>query len=129
MIFCLQEELEFQLPPRTEISGGGDITSTKCLGRWPAKVHVAGEGFPDDSFIPANFVLLNNNQFAVMIIQLNSAQIYTRLETEEICNPATADTENSEEQPGEEEETEKNNKSEGQAGSHQDSQPNLPPPL
>ena len=80
MIYCLQEELEFQLPPKTEIYGGGDITPTKCLGRWPAKVHVAGEGFTNDSFIPANFVLFNENKFAVMFLELNSTAIYTRME-------------------------------------------------
>ena len=100
MIFYLQEEFEFppQLPPQTEIDGN-DTTPTNCLGRWPAEVHVACYGFTNDSFIPANFVLLNEDQFAVILPGRNSTYLYNRLkETEEICNAATANTGNSEEE-------------------------------
>ena len=82
MIFCLQEEFEFRLPAKTEIFGE-DITETKCLGRWPAEVHTAFDGFTNDSFIQANFVLFNENQFAVMFLELNCTFIYTRFETDE----------------------------------------------
>ena len=43
-------------------------------------MHAAGPGFTDDSFIPANFVLFNENKFAVMFLDLNSTAIYTRME-------------------------------------------------
>ena len=79
MIVSLQEEFEFRLPQNTKIYGG-DITETKCLGRWPAEAHIAYDGFTNDSFIPANFVLFNEDQFAVMFLELNSTALYTRLE-------------------------------------------------
>ena len=59
---------------------GEEIAETKCLGRWPAVAHVAYDGFTDDSFIPANFVLFNEDKFAVMFLELNSTAIYTRME-------------------------------------------------
>ena len=59
---------------------GEDMTETRCLGRWPAEAHVAAHWFTDDSFIPANFVLFNEDQFAVMFLELNSTAIYTRME-------------------------------------------------
>ena len=79
IISCFQEDFEFRLPPKTEIAGE-DITETRCLGRWPAEGHIAHQGFTDDSFIPANFVLFNQDQFAVMFLELNSTAIYTRME-------------------------------------------------
>ena len=85
MIFSLQEELDLRLPPKTEILGG-DITETKCLGRWPAEHHTASEGFTDASFWPANFVLLNENKFAVIDLKYNRTFTYTRLETEGVLN-------------------------------------------
>ena len=60
--------------------GGDEITETRCLGRWPAEAHIATDGFTDDSFIPASFVLFNQDQFAVMFLGLNSTAIYTRME-------------------------------------------------
>ena len=59
---------------------GEEITETRCLGRWPAEAHVAHHGFTNDSFIPASFVLFNENKFAVMFLELNSTAIYTRME-------------------------------------------------
>ena len=85
MIFCLQEEFEFRLTPKTK-TFGEDITETKCLGRWLAEGHVAYEGFIEDEFILTNFVLFNENQFAVMFLGQNITKIYTRLEMEEIGN-------------------------------------------
>ena len=85
MIFSLQEEFEFRLPQKTLIYGG-DITETKCLGRWPAEFHVASEGFTDDYFRPANFVLFNENKFAVIYLEGNSTDIYTRLDNGEFLN-------------------------------------------
>ena len=95
MIFSLQEEFEFRLPQTTKIYGG-DITETKCLGRWPAEVHLAYDGFTNASFEPANFVLFNENQFAVIFLQEDRTFTYTRLETSPVATekdqPAPADS-------------------------------------
>ena len=74
-----QGEFKFRLPQYTDMDGE-EITETRCLGRWPAEAHVAHHGFTNDSFIPANFVLFNENKFAVMFLELNSTAIYTRME-------------------------------------------------
>ena len=95
MFFSLQEEFEFRLPQKTRIFGG-DITETKCLGRWPAELHTALKGFTGDYFFPANFVLLNENQFAVIFLQEDRTFTYTRLETSPVATekdqPAPADS-------------------------------------
>ena len=47
--------------------------------KWKFSENVAYDGFTNDSFIPANFVLFNEDQFAVMFLELNSTAIYTRM--------------------------------------------------
>lgn len=74
-----QRDFQFRLPPYTDMEGE-ELTETRCQGRWPAEGHIAHHGFTDDSFIPANFVLFNQDQFAVMFLELNSTAIYTRME-------------------------------------------------
>ena len=77
--YLQQGDFQFRLPPYTDMDGE-EIAETRCLGRWPAEAHVAYGGFTNDSFIPASFVLFNEDQFAVMFLGLNSTAIYTRME-------------------------------------------------
>ena len=77
-LICQESEDTLRLPPYMEVEA--DIPTAGCLGRWPAEAHVASFGFNDDSFIPANFILFNQDQFAVIFLELYSLSVYTRME-------------------------------------------------
>jgi len=55
------------------------ISWRTCLGRWVAEAHIAGDMFVDDQFIPANFILFNQDQFAVMFLDLNCITLFNRV--------------------------------------------------
>ena len=49
-----------------------------CLGRWPAEVQIASQMFQDSQFILANLVLFSQDEFAVMLLDLNTISLYHR---------------------------------------------------
>ena len=55
------------------------ISWRSCQGRWVAEAHIAGDMFVDDQFIPANFILFNQDQFAVMFLDLNCITLFNRV--------------------------------------------------
>ena len=54
------------------------VTWKDCLGRWPAEVQIASQMFQDSQFILANFILFSPDEFAVMLLDLNTISLYHR---------------------------------------------------
>ena len=54
------------------------VTWRDCLGRWPAQVQIASQMFQDSQFILANFILFSPDEFAVMLLDLNTISLYHR---------------------------------------------------
>ena len=54
------------------------VTWRDCLGRWPAEVQIASQMFQDSQFILANFVLFSQDEFALMLLDLNTISLYHR---------------------------------------------------
>ena len=54
------------------------VTWRDCLGRWPAEVQIASQMFQDSQFILANFILFSPDEFAVMMLDLNTISLYHR---------------------------------------------------
>ena len=70
---------DFQIPPSMYCEG--DITWDKCRGRWLGEAQVAGSNYHHPSFIPANFILFNEDEFAVMFLGLNCISMYKRVKS------------------------------------------------
>ena len=51
----------------------------KCLGRWVGEAQIAAHMFVDSSFIPANFILFSEDEFAVMFLDLNCISMFHRV--------------------------------------------------
>ena len=59
----------------------GDFTKDKCLGRWLGEAQIASTNYQNPSFIPAHFILFNENEFAVMFLELYLVSMYHRVKT------------------------------------------------
>jgi len=55
------------------------IDRKKCLGRWPAEAQVAAHMFQDPHFIPANFILFDEDEFAVMFLDIFCISLFRRV--------------------------------------------------
>jgi len=55
------------------------IKKTQCVGRWAAEAQIASHMFQDPQMIEANFVLFNEDEFAVMFLDLNTISMFHRL--------------------------------------------------
>ena len=55
------------------------IPWNKCLGRWVGEAQIAAHMFVDSSFIPANFILFSEDEFAVMFLDLNCISMFHRV--------------------------------------------------
>jgi len=52
---------------------------THCAGRWKCRCQIAGVGFINEETIPGNFIIFNENLFAVIFLELNSLSLYSRV--------------------------------------------------
>ena len=52
---------------------------SQYLGRWIAEGHIAGHDFTNDSFIPANFVLINEDKFGVAFLEFHDMMVFSRI--------------------------------------------------
>jgi hypothetical protein len=43
------------------------------------KCQIAGAGYTDPEMIPGNFIMFNENLFAVLFLELNSLSLYVRV--------------------------------------------------
>ena len=57
------------------------IPHRKCLGRWVGEAQIAAHMFVDSSFIPANFILFSQDEFAVMFLDLNCISMFYRVQS------------------------------------------------
>ena len=57
------------------------IPWSKCLGRWVGEAQIAAHMFVDSSFIPANFLLFSEDEFAVMFLDLNCISMFYRVKS------------------------------------------------
>ena len=57
------------------------IPFEKCLGRWVGEAQIAAHMFVDSSFIPANFILFSQDEFAVMFLDLNCISMFYRVKS------------------------------------------------
>ena len=57
------------------------IPWSKCLGRWVGEAQIAAHMFVDSSFIPANFILFSEDEFAVMFLDLNCISLFCRVKS------------------------------------------------
>ena len=56
-----------------------EIRHRECRGRWAAEAQIAGHMYQHPEFIPANLIIFNDDQIAVMFLGfLNSISIYHR---------------------------------------------------
>ena len=54
------------------------VSWTDCVGRWPAQAQIASNMFQDSQFILANLILFSQDEFAVMLLDLNTISLYHR---------------------------------------------------
>ena len=59
----------------------GDLPHDKCLGRWLGEAQIAQTNYQNPSFIPAHFILFNEDEFAVMFLGLNCISMYHRVKS------------------------------------------------
>ena len=76
------EELKFplQLPDYMYLRGDLPRSRSQYLGTWTAEGHIAEHGFTNDSFIPANFVLINEDKFGVAFLEFHDMMVFSRIE-------------------------------------------------
>ena len=77
---CAELKYKFKLPAYMEVEGELPRDPREYLGRWPAEGHVAGHGFSNDYFVPANLIFFNEDKFGVIFIEFNSIAVYSRIE-------------------------------------------------
>ena len=76
-----EEEYKFQMPQdmfEMDDDERSLLQKKTCVGRWAAEAQVAGHGFTHPSFIPANFILFSEDEFAVMVLDLQCTSLYHR---------------------------------------------------
>ena len=78
-----EEEYKFHMPQdmfEMDDDERSLLQKKTCLGRWAAEAQVAGHGFTHPSFIPANFILFSEDEFAVMFLDLlDVTAVYHRI--------------------------------------------------
>jgi len=72
-------KLNFRLPEHCHGAENFPESLTHCKGRWSCKCQIAGNGFTDPEMIPGNFIMFNENLFAVLFLELNSLSMYVRV--------------------------------------------------
>ena len=70
---------DFAVPHSVEIEG--DLKHDKCLGRWLGEAQIAWPNYRNPSFIPAHFILFNEDEFAVMFLGINCVLMYHRVKS------------------------------------------------
>eukprot|EP00092_Neocalanus_flemingeri_P001842 GFUD01001963.1.p1 GENE.GFUD01001963.1~~GFUD01001963.1.p1 ORF type:complete len:429 (+),score=77.61 GFUD01001963.1:49-1335(+) len=71
--------LNFQLPDHCHGTENFPRSLTHCKGRWSCKCQIAGNGFNDPQMIPGNFIMFDDDLFAVLFLELNSLSMYIRV--------------------------------------------------
>merc|ERR1711915_1151502 len=71
-------KMEFQVPD--DCFERRTIPHKFCLGRWSCKCQVARHGFLEPSFIPGNFILFSEDEFAVLFLDLSSISLFRRVD-------------------------------------------------
>jgi hypothetical protein len=74
-----QENLELDYTSPAGCSERATIPYDKCKGRWMCECQIAQHGFRDPSFIPGNFILFSEDEFAVLFIELASVSLFRRV--------------------------------------------------
>ena len=59
----------------------GDLKHNKCLGRWFGEAQIASTNYQNPSFIPCNFILFNEDEFAVMFLGIHVMAMYHRVKS------------------------------------------------
>lgn len=74
--FCVEDSQDLKFKIQLPSPGEGQY-----LGRWIAEGHIADDGFTNDSFVPANFILFDEDEFAVSILLWSGhVRVFKRIE-------------------------------------------------
>jgi len=71
--------LPFQTPEYCHGTESLPDNLTHCVGRWKCRCQIAGVGFINEEMIPGNFIIFNENLFAVLFLELNSLSLYSKV--------------------------------------------------
>jgi len=73
-------KLKFRIPDRCHGTENFPENLNWCMGRWSCECQIAGNGYTNPEMILGNFILFNENLFAVLFLDLNSLSLYRRVE-------------------------------------------------
>lgn len=77
----LENDIKYDFVVPHSMYMDGNFTYDKCIGRWLGEAQIASTNYQNPSFIPAHFILFNEDEFAVMFLGLNCISMYYRVKT------------------------------------------------